>query len=133
MITFLCKETNIIWGFLWNVDEPHFSSLCTKKTYLSHPCGFCLSLCYVISDGVEGWGRWRKLHHGERRWKTAVENLDGGRLESTTIYMLMKTRNGLFSPVWSDLKVCDFCLVCHFTPCVFLIVVSYKNSLKFSK
>ena len=44
-----------------------------------------------------------------------------------------ETRNGFIPfPFWSDLKLCDFPLVCHFTPCVFLISVSSNNLLKFS-
>ena len=44
-----------------------------------------------------------------------------------------ETRNGFIPfPFWSDLKLCDFPLVCHFTPCVFLISVSCNNLLKFS-
>lgn len=116
---FLFLQRKVIWRFLWNVDESSFSSLCPEKTHLSHPCGFCL----VFPDEVEHWG-------GEGScifWKIAVENFSSWRLRSTIIYMLMKPEM-TFSPVWSDLKLCDFSLVCHFTPCVFLIVVSYKNS-----
>lgn len=63
-----------------------------------------------------GWRR--KLPHGARKWETAVENPDGSGLKSTTIYMLIKTRIG-FSLVWSDLELCDFSLVWHFTPLCF--------------
>lgn len=123
---FFLLQRKVIWCFLWNVDESYFSSLCTEKTHLSHPCGFCL----MFHDGVESMRR-RKLHLLER-WKIALENFGSRRLGSTTIYMLMKTRNDFFL-FWSDLKLCDFSLVCHFTPCVFLIVVNYKNSFEILK
>lgn len=54
---------------------------------------FLTLVAFVFPCVMWRMGRRRKMHHGERRQKTAVENVGSRRLRSTTIYMLMKTRN----------------------------------------
>lgn len=123
----LQKEGPNIWRFLWNVDE-----LTSVLCMLQRPT-FLTLVAFVFPCVMWRTRKKRKLHLGERRCKTAVENLDGRRLGSTTIYMLMKTRNALFSPfdlIWNFVTFLWYVIL---PPCVILIVVSCKNSLKFLK
>lgn len=69
---------------------------------------FLTLLAFVFPYVMWRMGRRRKLHHGEKWQKTAVENVGSRGLRSTTIYMLMKTRNAspphtppLFDLIWN--------------------------------